>query len=148
MVSIVEHAVAVRIATIVLLMAAAGLAASSYMSGRGKAADTKAAQHVQAAVGAAEAWFQDPYGGSGSFTGLDPARLAQEAPAVSPHVHVTVLAHGAAFCLDDEEASGHSAYYVGGRTAKVANLRGAATRQVVLVHSTLTTAAAVCANAS
>ena len=63
-------------------------------------------------------------------------------------MHVTVLAHGAAYCLDDEEGSGHSAYYLGGRTADVANLGGATTRQVVLVHSTLTTAAAVCANAS
>ena len=67
---------------------------------------------------------------------------------VSPHVHVTVLAGGAAFCLDDEETTGHSAYYVGGRVARVANLRGATPLQATLVHSTVPDAAAVCANAS
>jgi len=137
-----------RLLAIVLLLAAAGTAAMLYLEGRGKAADAAAQQHVRAAVGAAEAWFQDPHGGRGSFKRLDDAELAREAPAVSPHVHVTVLAGGAAYCLDDEEGSGHSAYYVGGRVAHVSNLGGAPPFRIVLVHSTLTTAAGVCANAS
>jgi hypothetical protein len=134
--------------TLILLVTAAGIAATGYLGGRGAKADTAALTNVRAAAGAAEAWYQDPFGGSGSYEGLSAAGLAREAPAVSPHVHVTVLARGAAFCLDDEEASGHSAYYVGGDIARVANLGGATQRQATLVHSTVPDAAAVCANAS
>jgi hypothetical protein len=133
---------------LILLVTATGIVATAYLGGRGTESDKAALTNVRAAAEAAEAWYQDPFGGSGSYSGLTAAQLAHEAPVVSPHVHVTVLAGGAAFCLDDEEASGHSAYYVGGRVARVANLAGAAALAATLVHSKLSDASAVCANAS
>ena len=84
-----------------------------------------AASHVSAAAKAVDAWYQDPFGGHGSYRTLDTAELLKEAPAVSPDVHVTLLAHGRAYCLDDEEGS-HSAYYVGGDIRAIRNLNGAA----------------------
>jgi hypothetical protein len=144
----VHETIAVRVLALVLVLTVTGIVATAYLGGRRTDADKAALTNVRAAAGAAEAWYQDPFAGKGSYKGLSAAGLAHEAPVVSPHVHVTVLAGGGAYCLDDEEASGHSAYYVGGRVARIANLRAAATHQATLVHSTFSDASAVCANAS
>jgi hypothetical protein len=103
---------------------------------------------VRAAVLATEAWYQDPYGGRGSFRRLSTAALVGEAPAVSTNVGVTVLAGGRAYCLHDVEARGRSAYYLGGATRLLTHLAGATPYRVTLVHSTAADAAAVCAAVS
>jgi Tfp pilus assembly protein PilE len=143
-----QQALAIRVVVLSVLTLAAGAGATSYLGSHGKAQDNAALTHVRAAVHAAESWYQDPYGGHGSYRTLDPAALVQEAPNVSSKVHVTALAGGKAFCLDDEEAAGHSAYYLGGDVASVDNLNGATPFTATLVHSTVDDAAAVCANAS
>jgi hypothetical protein len=142
-----QHALAIRVVVLTLLVLSAGVGATSYLGSHGKAQDNAALAHVRGAAQAAESWYEDPYGGHGSYRKLDPAALAHEAPNVSSKVNVTVLAGGKAFCLDDEEASGHSAYYLGGDVASVHNVNGTP-RTVTLVHSTVDDAAAVCANAS
>jgi hypothetical protein len=119
----------------------------SHLAGTSRAQEATARNHVTAAREAVGAWYQDPFGGHGSYRGLTTERLIQEAPAVSPKVHVTVLAGGRAFCLDDEQGS-HSAYYVGGSVGRIANLNGATPFTVTLVRSSTTSAAAICANAS
>jgi len=143
-----QHALAIRIVVLTVVMLAAGVGATAFLGSHGAAEDTAALAHVRAAAQAAEAWFQDPYGGHGSYRTLDPAALVQEAPNVSPAVHVTVLAGGRAYCLDDEEGPGHSAYYLGGDVAAVDNRDGAKPFTATLVQSLVDDAAAVCANAS
>ncbi|MGH2971620.1 MAG: hypothetical protein ACRDLE_05740 [Gaiellaceae bacterium] len=143
-----QHALAIRIVVLAAVVLAAGVGATSYLGSHGKAQDNAALAHVRAAERAAEMWYQDPYGGHGSYRTLDPAKLVHEAPNVSSKVNVTVLAGGRAFCLDDEEGQGHSAYYLGGDVGSAANVNSAKPRTVTLVHSTVDDAAAVCANAS
>lgn len=143
----VQHALTARILGLVILVLAAGGAAMSYLSGQARAQEATARNRVEAASQAVGSWYQDPFGGHGSYRGLTTEALIQEAPAISSKVHVTVLAGGRAFCLDDEEGS-HSAYFVGGNVGRVANLNGATPFAVTLVRSSTTTAAAVCANAS
>lgn len=143
----VHHALAVRILGLALLVLAAVGAAVAALSGDARAQEATARDRVAAAAQAVSAWYQDPFGGHGSYRGLTTAALVEEAPAVSPAVHVTVLAQGRAFCLDDEEGS-RSAYFVGGDVGRIANLNGATPFAVTLVRSATTTAAAVCANAS
>src|SRR5579872_3899937 len=144
---VMQHALAIRIVFLTVLVLAAGVGATSYLGSHGKAQDNAALAHVRGAVHAAESWYQDPYGGHGSYRMMNPAALMHEAPNVSSKVHVTILAGGKAFCLDDEEAGGHSAYYLGGDVASVHNVNGTPL-SVTLVHSTVDDAAAVCANAS
>jgi hypothetical protein len=143
-----QHALAVRIAVLAILVVSAGLGATSYLGSRDKARDAAAQAHVRAAVNAALAWFQDPYGGRGSYRRLSSRTLAHEAPAVSRNVGVTVLAGGRAYCLHDVEGSGHSAYYLGGDTHLLTDLAGATPYQVTLVRSTALDAATVCARMS
>jgi hypothetical protein len=143
----VQHALSIRILGLVILVLAAGGAAMSYLSGQARAEQSTAATHLVAAARAVSAWYQDPFGGHGSYRGLSTEALIHEAPAVSSKVHVTVLAGGRAFCLDDEEGP-HSAYYVGGNVGRIANLNGATPFAVTPVRSSTTTAAAICANAS
>jgi hypothetical protein len=81
--------------------------------------DATAQSNVRSAIPAAEAWYQDTAGGNSAYTGLSNANLAKEAPGVSPKVGVKVLGSGAAYCLFDDEAAGHGAYYVGGDSTKV-----------------------------
>lgn len=142
-----HHALAVRGLGLVILLLAAGGAIMSSLSGQARSQEAAARSHVAAAARAVRAWHQDPSGGHGSYRGLTTEALVREAPAVSPEVHVTVLAGGRAFCLDDEEGS-HSAYFMGGDVGRIANLNGATPFAVTLVRSAMTTAAAVCANAS
>ena len=142
-----HHALAVRVLGVAIIALSAGGATMSYFSGRSRTQEASARNRVAAAAQAVEAWYQDPFGGHGSYRGLTTHALVEEAPAVSPTVHATVLAGGLAFCLDDEEGS-RSAYFVGGDAGKVANLNGATPYKVTLVRSATTTAAAVCANAS
>lgn len=146
------HPIAVRLLALLAFLAALGVAATAYASSAGRAQerarDRAAVTNVSAAAAAAEAWLQDPLGGSGSYRKLDPAGLVRQAPSVSPNVHVTVLAKGAAFCLDDEEAPGHSAYYVGGQVGKLHHLGGAAPLKATLVLSQTVDAAAVCRSIS
>jgi hypothetical protein len=63
-------------------------------------------------------------------------------------VHVTVLAGGAAYCLDDEEGSGHAAYYIGGDGRAAAEAMHAVAFRAVVVHSQTTPANAVCSRAA
>jgi len=147
-----HHPVAVRLVALLALLAALGVAATAYAASASRTQardrDRAAVINVGAAAAAAEAWLQDPLGGGGSYRKLDPAGLVRQAPSVSPHVHVTVLAKGDAFCLDDEESAGHSAYYVGGEVGKLRHLGSAATLEATLVRSTTTDAAAVCRSIS
>jgi hypothetical protein len=50
------------------------------------------------------AWYQDPFGGDGSYRRLSTAALVHQAPAVSSNVGVTVLHGGRAYCISDVEA--------------------------------------------
>ena len=102
---------------IVILGILVAIAVPSYLSFRGNAQDAAAKSNVRSAIPAAEAWYQDTAHGNSTYTGLNNAGLATEAPGVSPNVNVTVAANKAAYCLDDTEAAGHSAYYIGGDTA-------------------------------
>jgi hypothetical protein len=138
------HGLSIRIVALAIFLLAIGLGATSYLNAQGRAQDETALDHVRSAVPATEAWYQDPYGGHGSFRQLSSTGLMQEAPAVSMKVGVTVLAGGRAYCLHDVEAPGHSAYYVGGATRLLTHLAGATPYQVTLVHSTDADAAAVC----
>ena|SRR5436305_805889 len=143
-----QHALTIRIVGLSILLLSVGLGATSYLNARARAQDKKALAHVRAAVLATEAWYQDPYGGHGSFEHLSGAGLEAEAPAVSAKVEVTLLAGGRAYCLHDVEAHGHSAYYLGGATRLLTHLAGAAPYRVTLMHSTTADAAAVCAAVS
>jgi hypothetical protein len=143
-----QHGLTIRIVALSILLLSIGLGATSYLSARARAQDRKAVAHVRAAVLATEAWYQDPYGGRGSFRRLSTDRLVDEAPAVSTKVAVTLLAGGRAYCLHDVEARGHSAYYLGGATRLLTHLAGAAPYRVTLTHSTAADAAAVCASVS
>jgi hypothetical protein len=139
-----QHGLSIRIVALAILLLSIGLGATSYLNAQGRAQDKTALDHVRSAVLATEAWYQDPYGGHGSFRQLSSAGLVQEAPAVSTKVEVTLLAGGRAYCLHDVEARGHSAYYVGGATRLLTHLAGATPYQVTLVHSTDVDAAAIC----
>jgi hypothetical protein len=139
------HPFTVRALVLLVLFAAVSVGATAaYVGSAGRTQSRAATTHVREAATAAEAWFQDPLGGSGSYRGLGPAALAHEAPSVSPAVHVTVLAGGAAFCLDDEEAPGRSAYYLGGSVGRLHRLGGAAVLAPTAVVSKTTDAADVC----
>ena len=102
---------------IVILGILVAIAVPSYLSFRGNAQDAAAKSNVRSAIPAAEAWYQDTAHGNSTYTGLNNAGLATEAPGVSPNVTVTVAGNKAAYCLSDTEAAGHSAYYIGGDTA-------------------------------
>jgi len=142
------HPIAVRLLALLVFVAGLGLAGTAYVASTGTSADRNAVSNVKAAAAAADAWFQDPLGGGGSYRRLDPSALVREAPSVSPNVHVTVLAHGAAYCLDDEESSGHSAYYIGGAVGRLTHLAGAATLTPMLLHSRTADAGSVCRSVS
>jgi hypothetical protein len=142
-----QHALTIRVVALTTVILAAGVGATSFLGANGKAEDRAAQSHLQVAVHAAEAWYQDPYGGHGSYRRLDRAALAQEAPVVSPKVQATVLAGGRAYCLADVEASGHSAYYLGGNTSRLGTPAGVVPYRVTLTHSSAD-GATVCAGIS
>ncbi len=104
---------------IVILGILVAIAVPSYLSFRGNAQDAAAKANVRSAIPAAEAWYQDAAGGNGAYTALSNANLAKEAPGISPKVGVKVLASGAAYCLWDDEAVNHGAYYLGGDTTSI-----------------------------
>ena len=106
---------------IVILGILVAIAVPSYLSFRGNAQDAAAQSNVRSAIPAAEAWYQDTAGGNSTYNGLTNANLAKEAPGVSPKVGVKVLggAGGAAYCLWDDEATGHGAFYVGGDSTQI-----------------------------
>ena len=104
---------------IVILGILVAIAVPSYLSFRGNAQDAAAQSNVRSAIPAAEAWYQDTAGGNSTYLGLNNAALAKEAPGVSPKVNVKVLGSGAAYCLSDDEAVGHGAFYVGGDSTKI-----------------------------
>ena len=145
-----SHAPTLRVLVLAVLVLAAGLGATSQLPAlgpNGRAADARAIAHVTAAVQAAEAWYQDPFGGHGSYRGLSSAALMHEAPAVSADVFVRVLAAGHAYCVADVEGPGHSAYEVGGRTGRISSLAGAAASHVTLADGS-TDAVTICARMS
>ncbi len=104
---------------IVILGILVAIAVPSYLSFRGNAQDAAAQSNVRSAIPAAEAWYQDTAGGNSTYLLLNNAALAKEAPGVSPKVNVKVLGSGAAYCLSDDEAVGHGAFYVGGDSTKI-----------------------------
>jgi hypothetical protein len=142
-----QHALTIRIVALAVLILAVGVGATSYLSSSNRTQDAAARANVSAAVHATAAWYQDPYGGRGSYKSLDTAELVHEAPAVSSRVRVTVLSGGRAFCLADVESRGHSAYYLGGETSLLRHFAGAAPYRVTLVRSPAD-AATVCAGIS
>jgi type IV pilus assembly protein PilA len=108
---------------IVILGILVAIAVPSYLSFRGNAQDAAAQSNVRSAIPAAEAFYQDSNtavnADPSTYLDLTDAGLATEAPGVSPHVHVTVLGGGAAYCLYDDEATGHGAYYIGGDSTQI-----------------------------
>jgi prepilin-type N-terminal cleavage/methylation domain-containing protein len=104
---------------IVILGILVAIAVPSYLSFRGNAQDAAAQSNVRSAIPAAEAWYQDTAGGNSTYNGLNNAALAKEAPGVSPKVGVKTLGSNAAYCLYDDEAVGHGAFYVGGDSTKI-----------------------------
>lgn len=143
-----HHALTIRVIALSVMILSVGVGATSYLGARGKAEDAAAMSHIQTAVQAASAWYQDPYGGHGSYRGLSGAALVHEAPVVSPKVRATALAGGRAYCLADVEASGHSAYVVGGSVGGLVKLGSVVPGRVTLVHATGSDATAVCAGLS
>jgi type IV pilus assembly protein PilA len=135
---------------IVILGILVAIAVPSYLSFRGNAQNAAAQSNVRSAIPAAEAWYQDPAGGNSSYTGLSAANLAKEAPGVSPKVGVSVLASGAAYCLWDDEATGHGAYYVGGDTTNITDTNNpkASYSTVKSVTTGATPGATVCSKIS
>ena len=101
---------------IVILGILVAIAVPSYLSFRGNAQDAAAKSNVRSAIPAAESYYQT---NNSTYTGLTPAGLATQAPGVSPKVGVKVLSSGAAYCLWDDEAANHGAYYEGGDTTGV-----------------------------
>jgi hypothetical protein len=143
-----HHALTIRVIALSVMILSVGVGATSYLGARGKAQDAAAMSHVRTAVQAASAWFQDPYGGHGSYRGLSGPALVHEAPVVSGKVQAISLAGGRAYCLADVEARGHSAYVVGGSVGRLAKLGTIVPGRVTLVHATAADAAAVCAGLS
>ena len=139
-----QHALTIRVVALTAIILSVGVGATSYLGSHGKAEDRAALMHVRAAVTATAAWYQDPYGGHGSYRTLSSTGLMHQAPAVSSKVAVTVLHGGRAFCISDVEAPGHSAYYVGGDAGVLTHLAGTVPFRVTLVHSTGADAAALC----
>ena len=128
---------------IVILGILVAIAVPSYLSFRGNAQDAAAQSNVRSAIPAAEAFYQDVNGGNSTYTGLNNAKLATEAPGVSPKVLVKVLGSGAAYCLSDDEAVGHGAYYVGGDSTKITqSTPAAAVATVTKVNGTSATGGA------
>jgi prepilin-type N-terminal cleavage/methylation domain-containing protein len=120
---------------IVILGILVAIAVPSYLSFRGNAQS-----NVRSAIPAAEAWYQDTAGGNSTYTGLSNANLAKEAPGIAPKVGVDVAAAGGWYCLYDDEAVGHGAYYVGGDSTKItANTASAAIATVTKVNGTAAT---------
>ena len=140
-----QHALTIRVVALAALILSVGVGATSYLGAQGKAEDAAARNHVSAAVHATMAWYQDPFGGQGSYRKLSTAELVRESPSIASAMRVTVLARGRAYCLADVEHRGHSAYYLGGDTGGLTHLAGAVPYRVTLLHSTGADAAAVCA---
>ena len=133
---------------IVILGILVAIAVPSYLSFRGNAQDAAAQSNVRSAIPAAEAWYQDTAHGNSTYTGLDNAGLALEAPGVSPKVTVKVAAGGSWYCLSDDEAVGHGAYYVGGDSTKITQSNpAAAVATVTKVNGTSATGGASACNA-
>ena len=139
-----HHALTIRVVALTLIILSVGMGATAYLGPRGNVEDQDALMHVRAAVSATAAWYQDPFGGDGSYRGLSIAALVHQAPAVSSNVGVTVLHGGRAYCISDVEAPGHSAYYLGGDVGLLRDRAGTVPYRVTLVHSTDTNASALC----
>ena len=95
---------------IVILGILVAIAVPSYLSFRGNAQDAAAKSNVRSAIPAAEGFYQV----GSTYLNMNNAALQTQAPGVSPKVTVDVINSGKAYCLYDTEATGHSAYYVGG----------------------------------
>src|SRR5207237_2916232 len=68
----------------------------------------------RSAIPAAESYYQDAAAGNGSYSGMTAAKMALQAPGVSPNIQVKVVNLGQGYCIDDTESTTHFAYYVGG----------------------------------
>jgi type IV pilus assembly protein PilA len=114
---------------IIILGILTAIAVPSYLSFRGNAQDAAAKANVRSAIPAAESFYQDSNGGSGSYlwaaanatTGaaagdpMDNTALAFEAPGISPDVTAVVSTAGQGYCLQDTAGgASHSYYYIGG----------------------------------
>src|SRR5438067_8395881 len=86
---------------IVILGILVAIAVPSYLSFRGNAQDAAVPSNVRSAIPAADAFYQDVNGGNSTYTGLTNAKLAIDAPGVSPKAPVKVLGSAAAYCLSD-----------------------------------------------
>jgi type IV pilus assembly protein PilA len=95
---------------IVILGILVAIAVPSYLSFRGNAQGAAAESNVRSAIPAAEGFYQV----GSTYTGMTLATLQTQAPGVAPNVIPKVINSGKGYCLSDTEATGHSAYYVGG----------------------------------
>ncbi len=93
---------------IIILGILVAIAVPSYLSFRGKAEQSAAEANVRSAIPAAESYYQ----AGGTYTGMDAAALAGQAPGVSV-TDVAVSTDGKAYCIDDVNGS-NNAYYIGG----------------------------------
>lgn len=96
---------------IIILGILVAIAVPAYLSFRGSAQDAAAKANVRSAVPAAEGYYQ---GNADTYANIDGTALRTEAPGVASTVTAEPINSGAGYCVDDTEATGHTAYYIGG----------------------------------
>lgn len=95
-----------------------------------------AERNVRSAIPAAEVWYQDQKGGKQSYARLDRDALQIEAPGISPNIRARASADGRAYCIDDTESTGQSAYYIGGDANGFKHLSASAAVSTVTAGAT------------
>ena len=92
---------------IVILGILVAIAVPAYLSFRGNAQDAAAKSNVRSSIPAAEAWYQDSTNNAASqtYTGLTKAKLALEAPGISPNVKAGPNATNDGYCIQDTEGT-------------------------------------------
>ena len=99
---------------IVILGILVAIAVPSYLSFRSKASNAAAEANIRSAIPAAEAFYQDPSAGNGTYTGLNKAALTAQAPGISPDVTASVkTGDNQTYCIQDTTA-GATYHYEGG----------------------------------
>src|SRR5260370_181183 len=81
----------------------AAIAVPAFLRFRGNAQDAAAKSNVRSAIPAAEAWYQDSVANAApqTYTGLTQAKLAVEAPGISPNVKAGPNAAKDGYCIQD-----------------------------------------------
>ena len=109
---------------IVILGILVAIAVPSYLSFRGKAANAAGEANVRSAIPAAESYYNDttgctgtpptsPTAGCNSYAGMTGNLVRGEAPGVDPNLTAGPNSAGTGYCIQDT-ASGATYYYSGG----------------------------------